>query len=406
MASNAAVRSHQWQSKYPELGTGPLSVDPILSQDVYEKQRDHVFKKVWLFVGRVDQVPKKGDYFVAKIEIAKAAIIIVRQPNGEIGAFHNVCMHRGNKLVWNESGKCGKYLACNFHGWVFDTYGNVANIPDVEDFYDLDKSKLSLRKVRVDVWEGFIFINLDSEGTQNLQDYLGSVPERVKGYDFNTKPTHTLWRSQVKSNWRIIADAQVETYHVPYLHANSVQGAFSGDAHCHALHFEAIGPHQLLSVPFNPAFVPQGVEALAFQFGAAMIEAKAAGTYELPPGMNPSRAKNWQFDLLHIFPNFNILMFRDSFAIHHFSPTSLDQSTWDVHLYQAEPQNAAEVFAQEQIRCVFREAVTEDGGTHEHTQEAIASGAIREMQVKDDEIAVRHGYVMLEKMIADAEAAA
>ena len=402
--SDTVAPLHRWHGKYPELGTAPLPVEPLLSEQVFAQHRDHVFKKCWLFVGRTDRIPNSGDYFVARIDIAKTSIVIIRQPDGEIGAFHNVCMHRGNKLLWNDEGRCGKFLSCNFHGWVFDTYGNLKSIPDADDFYSLDKSSLSLRKVRVEVWQGFIFVNLNPTGTQSLREYLGEMADRVEGYPFEELSNRTHWRTDVKCNWRIIADAQVETYHVPYLHANSVQGAFGGGPHCHALHFEAFGPHHMLSIPFNPEFEPKGVEALAFQYGSAMIETRDAADYKKTAMLNPSGAENWQFDLFHVFPNFNLLLFRGAYAIHHFSPTAVDRSTWDVHLYQAQPENAAQAFSQEQIKCVFREAITEDGGTHEHTQQALEGGALIAMQVKDDEIAVRHGYVTLENMIAQGEA--
>ena len=397
--------NHRWLSKYPKLGSGPLPYDHILSEESFDKQREHIFKKCWLFVGRQEQIAKKGDYFVAKVDIAQTSVVVVRQPDGSIGAFHNVCKHRGNKLMWEDSGKCGRYLVCKFHGWAFDTYGNVASIPDQENFYDLEKSKLSLHKVRVDVWQGFIFINLDDEGTESLRDYLGELADRVDGYPFETMPTRTMWRADVGSHWRVIADAQVETYHVPYLHNNSVQGAFNGkeNEHCHILDFETFGPHHLLSVPFDPDFRPKGAEALAFQYGPSLIKTHEAGTYQMEAKLNRSNAKNWQFDLFHIFPNFNLLLFKDSYAIHQFWPTSINRSIWDVMLYQPTARSAAELFSQEQVKCVLREAVTEDGGTHEHTQEAIESRVAKEFYLKDEEIAIRHGYFTMDKMIKEGE---
>jgi glycine betaine catabolism A len=397
--------SHRWHALYPDLGKGPLSTDAVLSQEVFDKQRDHVFKKCWLQVGRVERIGNAGDYFVAEVQIAKTSIIVVRQPEGSIGAFHNVCMHRGNKLAWQSSGNCGRYLTCNFHGWIFDTKGNLASVPDSENFYDLDTSKLSLRAVRVDVWEGFIFINLDADGRETLEDYLGELGRRLKGYPFDLMSTRTLWRTEVRSNWRLIADAQIETYHVPYLHRNTEQGVFSGpgNPHAHVHHFEAFGPHHMISIPFDPGAVPKGVEALAFQFGSSLVQAGGRGEFALPPGLNPTNADNWQFDIFHFFPNFNILAFRDLYATHQFWPLSVDRSSWEVSLNQPVARTAAQLFSQEQAKCLFREAVTEDGSTHEQSQQAIESGVVRQIQLKDEEIAVRHGYAMLDAMIAEGE---
>src|SRR3954451_21231416 len=90
-----------WTQHYPELGTGPVSYEDSISPTHYELERDAIFRKTWLNVGRVEQLPRKGSYFTRELDAARTSIVVVRAAEGDGGvrAFHNICRHRGNKLV-------------------------------------------------------------------------------------------------------------------------------------------------------------------------------------------------------------------------------------------------------------------------------------------------------------------
>src|SRR6266540_1377063 len=95
---NAASNGKIWHAQYPELGTGPVPIEPYISQEYFALERERIFRKVWLNVGRVR-------------------------------AFHNVCSHRSNKLVWNRGGSC-QMFACKFHGWTYGLDGQLSFVPD------------------------------------------------------------------------------------------------------------------------------------------------------------------------------------------------------------------------------------------------------------------------------------
>ena len=94
--------SGRWTDAYPELGRGPVSLEDCVSPELYEKEREHVFKKTWLYVGRVERVPKSGSYFTRELKFLNTSIIIVRGKDDVIRAFHNICPHRGNKMLWED----------------------------------------------------------------------------------------------------------------------------------------------------------------------------------------------------------------------------------------------------------------------------------------------------------------
>src|SRR6516164_8376443 len=89
-----------WTEHYPELGTGPVSYDDSTSPAFYELERKAIFQRTWLNVGRVEQLPRKGSYFTRELAAVGTSIVVVRGMDDTIRAFHNMCRHRGNKLVW------------------------------------------------------------------------------------------------------------------------------------------------------------------------------------------------------------------------------------------------------------------------------------------------------------------
>ena len=145
-----------------------------------------MFKRAWLNVGRVEQLPRKGSYFTKELKVANTSIIVVRTTDGEVKAYHNICRHRGNKLVWNDmpleetSGVCRQFT-CKYHAWRYDLDGNLTFVQQEGEFFDLDKSRYGLVSVHCDVWEGFIFVNFATEPEQSLRDFLGPMITGSRG---------------------------------------------------------------------------------------------------------------------------------------------------------------------------------------------------------------------------------
>src|SRR6267154_3387574 len=89
--------SPKWTELYPELGIGPIPIEPTLSSEQFERERESIFKRVWLNVGREEEIPARGDYIVK--EVCGSSILLVRGKDGVIRAFHNMCSHRGNNVA-------------------------------------------------------------------------------------------------------------------------------------------------------------------------------------------------------------------------------------------------------------------------------------------------------------------
>ena len=91
-------------------------------------------------MGRADDIPNAGDYFVKNIDILGTSLLIVRGEDGKVRGFHNTCCHRGNRVAVGNGN--GKFFDCGFHGWTYDNQGQLVNVPDEELYFNLDKSAL------------------------------------------------------------------------------------------------------------------------------------------------------------------------------------------------------------------------------------------------------------------------
>jgi len=98
----ATTNGKRWHDRYAELGIGPSPIEPYVSQAYFEREREHIFRRAWLNVGREEEIPKVSDYVVKDLPVGNTSILVVRGKDGRIRAFHNVCAHRGNKLVWEQ----------------------------------------------------------------------------------------------------------------------------------------------------------------------------------------------------------------------------------------------------------------------------------------------------------------
>src|SRR5690348_1444336 len=102
----AAGSGKRWTDIYPEVGTGPLAIDRLMSPEFYDVEREKIFRTCWLCVGEMIDIPEPGDFLIKDLPVCSTSILAVRGHDGVVRAFHNMCSHRGNKLVWDRRGKC------------------------------------------------------------------------------------------------------------------------------------------------------------------------------------------------------------------------------------------------------------------------------------------------------------
>ena len=176
--------------------------------------------------------------------------------DGEVRAFHNICRHRGNKLVWNDfparrrAARCRQFM-CKYHGWRYELDGALNFVQQEGEFFDLDKDDFGLVPVHCDVWEGFIFVNLAREPEQSLTEFLGPMVTALEGYPFDQMTERFSYRAEV--------EGELEALHgrLPGVlpRTRSAREAVAGrssptrrrQAGFEAPHYQIDGPHRLVS---------------------------------------------------------------------------------------------------------------------------------------------------------------
>ena len=196
-------------------------VDAYISREYAEAEGDRLWSKVWQQAGRVEEIPEVGCYLT--YEIGTDSILIVRTGDDRIKAFHNVCPHRGRRLVSVPKGSNGargrtQKFTCGFHAWSFDLEGNNTFVLDKEDWKGaLTDSLTCLSEVKVDTWGGWLWINMDPDCIP-LHDYLEPAAGMLDPFQFEKMRYRFRQWVVFDCNWKVALEAFMEPYHVGGTH--------------------------------------------------------------------------------------------------------------------------------------------------------------------------------------------
>ena len=384
------------------LGRGLVPLENYHSESVFQREKERIFKKSWLCVGREDMAPNPGDYFVQDLPVCDTSIIVTRNRQNQLRAFHNMCLHRGNKVAVHPQGNVSRFV-CGFHGWAYDNDGQLRHVPDEGSFHGLNKDKMCLKSVALDTWQGFVFINVDPTPTQTLREHLGPLEHMFDGFPHQGMKCVLTLRAEVNANWKLLMDAYMEAYHVLELHARSAPNAFNSDANPngHLNSIRLLGPHRSMSIYGNPEQIPTPAQALAlkFVFGPSYTPAHSAKALEQVPGVNPDGRADWAFDSTLVFPNFSFYTSNGWFLRQMYWPVAPDKSIYESHMYMFEPTDTKALIGWEHAKTQLFDVALEDLSTVERTQGMLKSGAITEMYLSDQEVLVRHGHHIVDQII-------
>lgn len=195
------------------LGNDAIPNERYISRDWHLKEVERLWKRVWQFACREEQITEVGSHII--YEIASLSIIVVRTAEDEIKAYYNSCLHRGRQLK-DHDGRCSEFR-CPFHGFVWNLDGKLQAVPARWDFDHVEDEAYSLPEVKVDTWGGFVFVNLDPE-CGSLADFLGDMPEHFTRWDLEDRFTQCHVQKVIGANWKIAQEAFCEAYHAPTTH--------------------------------------------------------------------------------------------------------------------------------------------------------------------------------------------
>jgi len=185
--------------------------------ELHDLEREMIFAKHWLLVGHVNEVPNAGDYMT--LDAAGERVLVIRGHDGELRAFYNVCRHRASKVVTEDRGHCNNAIVCPYHGWNYRLDGSLRSIPSERRFRTpMDKSKLGLPAVEIDVWQGFVFIRFGGDGP-TVSEIMAPYNTELQHYRLHeVQPLGEQWHYSQDANWKVILDNDNEGYHVQIGH--------------------------------------------------------------------------------------------------------------------------------------------------------------------------------------------
>jgi phenylpropionate dioxygenase-like ring-hydroxylating dioxygenase large terminal subunit len=371
-----------------------VSLEPYRSEAFFELERRNVFRRAWLLIGRVDILPKAGDYMVRDFEVVNASVIVTRSHDGLVRAFYNACPHRANQVVTDKAGSSSVFM-CRYHNWTFSNDGRLRGVPDEKLFLGLKKSSCGLNSIPIEFWDGWIFINFAPQPEVSLPEFLGGMTEFLGGLENINSPTPVVIETHLKCNWKVVSDAFLEAYHIQAIHSTTLKTMFSKSQNQYGRLLDArvFPPHSANSMYGNPEHVPaddQKIERFAYDpstlSGEHIADLQRFGGHR---AVNPTRSPSWSMDVVNVFPNTQIDMGPTGYWIHQFWPISVSETRHEARFFLRPPASIRDRFAQEYQIAHAVDIVLEDLGNVERTQLGINSRGTETMQLSETEILIR-----------------
>ncbi|WP_194745351.1 aromatic ring-hydroxylating oxygenase subunit alpha [Thermaurantiacus tibetensis] len=355
---------------------------------LFEREKQRIFRRLPLMLAPSCELPEPGSY--KAMEVVGVPVLLVRQRDGTMAAFLNMCTHRGNPVAHGR-GKASRFT-CGYHGWTFGADGSLLAVASQQDFGPVDKATHCLKRFPCLERAGLVFVILDTESTLSIEDALCGYDALLAHFGFENWILFDQ-RQLPGPNWKTAYDGYLDFYHLPVLHANT----FGSDFFNRANYF-AWGPHQRLSTPSRFAQKTGSDEKIDL---AAMNEA------------------DWPIDALMqgvwtIFPHISIASFygggaRGAMISQLFPGRTVGESiTTQFYVMERAPETEAErQGARDQFDFLKVVVAEEDYATGKRQHEALMSGGLKDVLFGRNERGGQVFHRWVERIVAadDAELA-
>jgi phenylpropionate dioxygenase-like ring-hydroxylating dioxygenase large terminal subunit len=187
------------------------------SPEFLDRELRSLFRKEWLCAGRASALPDPGDY--ATMEIAGEPVMVIRTPDGRLQAQSNVCRHRMSLLL--EGRGNARSIVCPYHAWTYDLDGRLRGAPAMGLNEGFDRSTFRLPRIRCEVWNGWIMVTLNPDAP-SCAETLAGVDSLVGHYDMDGYVESFRETHRWNTNWKVLAENFMESYHLPVCHAGTI----------------------------------------------------------------------------------------------------------------------------------------------------------------------------------------
>jgi Rieske 2Fe-2S family protein len=318
-----------------------LPPEAYQSPDWYEREQRLLFGRTWNLVAYESDLPRPGDYL--PVQAGLEPVIVVRDHDGELRAFLNMCRHRGMALAC-VAGHTDGNVRCPYHGWEFAPDGTLERIPQrAAQFADIDTGAWGLVSVGVGIWGGMVFVNPDPAAVP-FAEWLGDLPARLGPFDLDQLDEIFRLQVPIACNWKLYIENHVDVLHLWYLHDESL-GMYD---HTGFLHNQ-VGPHWVSEERLRPgAERPRGLVPIA----------------HLPEDERDVLRANL------IFPNVPTSSSESQWMTYQVVPTGPETSVLDIRI---RGERGAPELDEGSVTQLLRVLRDEDGGAVEQIQRVLRS---------------------------------
>lgn len=349
------------------------------SAALLELEKEELFKTHWQIACHVSDVPDAGSF--RSFDLCQERAIVLRDAQGDVRAFHNICRHRGSRLVATEQGTCPNALICPFHGWVYNLDGTLRGAARPESFPPLDKHEFGLRPIEMEIWNGFIFLRFQPGPQPSVAELLAPFEAEAAAYKMaDHVPTDGIWTEETPVNWKSVRDVDNEGYHVAMAHP-ALQDLYG-------------------STYLDEPFV-DGVSRSDGQFTPSKGRRWAVRNYKkfskpqehLPEHLH----KTWLY--YGIFPNAVIAMTPETVLFYQEFPLSTGKSVLRSATYRNPNEDRQQRAARYLAARIDRETVDEDIQLTIWSNESMASDSFEGFYLSDLEYGVRSHHDHLRRIL-------
>lgn len=190
----------------------------FFSAEMLEAEKELLFRRHWQVVCHLSDLAEAGDFVT--VDLVGERALVLRGQDGEVRAFHNLCRHRGSRVVADNQGSCKSAIICPFHGWAYNLDGTLRGAAQPGSLPDMDPVEWGLKPLEMDIWNGFVFVRFLPGPQPRMSQIMARFDAELENYDLgNIAPSGDgFWTTEVDANWKCVRDVDNEGYHVPMAH--------------------------------------------------------------------------------------------------------------------------------------------------------------------------------------------
>jgi phenylpropionate dioxygenase-like ring-hydroxylating dioxygenase large terminal subunit len=366
----------------PRLTDGKRSGLPgwtYFSEEALELEKELLFRRSWQLLGHVSDIPAAGDYVT--FDIVGERAIAIRGKDDVVRCFHNVCRHRGSRVVSDRQGSCKSAIVCPFHGWSYNLDGTLRGVPAPRSLPELDPQLHGLPELEHEIFHGFIFIRF-KPGPQPAVKKLLSMYEPLFALHrtAETKPLGLFCQAEMQANWKAVRDVDNEGYHVPIAHP---------------------GLYDLYGRQYVDELPGQGVTRSVGRFDTVESKLWSVRHYKTirpaPAEYLGEESANWTY--IGMFPNFVFMLYPEQIGYYQEWPLGVDRTLQRGNIYGLPDDRREMRLARYLAMRIDREATREDHQLIVWSCEAMKSSAFAGVILSDLEAGVREYHDQLRRLI-------